>query len=288
MNLENWKMLKRYETLCRNKGLTENSIKGICRSDIPLFIGFIGDKPLQEVNHIDVENFFAYCSNERKNKAETLDRKYTSLNSFFKTMIRKEYLDMRNPMDRIDPIKKRKKVRKHLTKEEIDMLREYVKGDLRGAALIELYYSSGCRLSEVWQLNKYTLDYERRQFKVLGKGEKERVCIFSQDAKEKIMKYLESRQDDKDELFLSREHSRWSKKSIQDYVKKAGRAAGITKNVHPHIFRHSRAMHLLEDGVPLETIQVVLGHESITTTQVYAHTTVQRVQSMIDQLDKVG
>jgi len=88
-------------------------------------------------------------------------------------------------------------------------------------------------------------------------------------------------------LFISREKNRWSKKSIQDYVKKVGKQAGVEKNVHPHIFRHSRAMHLLQDGMPMEVIQKLLGHANISTTQIYARLSLEEVQKDIDRIDSM-
>ncbi|MFT9495834.1 tyrosine-type recombinase/integrase [Anaerosolibacter sp.] len=288
MNKDNEKLLKRYELICRNKGLTVESIKAFCKSDLPLFMRFIDDKPLVEVNHIDVEDFFDYCINERSNGDQAISRKFAALNSFFRTMIKKDYLDMKNPLDKLDKIKVRKKVRGHLTEEEVHRLMDYIenKKDYRGAALVALFYSSGCRLSEIWQQDRNSLDFEKRQFKVIGKGEKERMVIFSEDAKQKIFRYLDSRKDDHNALFVSRGNRRYSKKSIQDYVKKTSRAAGIEKNMHPHIFRHSIAMNLLAKGYPLEYIQLLLGHENISTTQVYAHGNIQDIQSKIDEFHK--
>ncbi len=284
------RLLRRYELICKNKGLTNESIKAICKSDLPLFFRFIGEKELEEINHIHVEDFFDYCIHERENGDQAIARKYTTLNSFFRTMIKKEYLSMKNPLDKLDKVKVRKKVRQHLTKEEIEKLMNYIEEqkDYRGAALVALFYSSGCRLTELWQQNRDSLDFEKRQFKVLGKGAKERICIFSEDAKEKVLRYLKTRKDDLRSLFISRQNNRWAKKSIQDYVRKEGKRAGIEKRCHPHIFRHSIAMHLLQDDYPLEYIQLLLGHESISTTQVYAHGNIQDIQSKIDSFYKGG
>jgi len=188
VNKDNMKLLKRYRLICKNKGLTPESIKAICDVDIPLFLRFIGNKHLEEVTHIDIEDFLEYCSENRKNAPITLNRKFSSLNSFFKTMIKKEYLNMRNPMDKLDKIKTRQKVRAYLTKEELRKIFDYIDKhqDLRGGALISLMYSSGCRLSEIHQLNRYDLDIEKRRFKVVGKGQKERLCIFSENVKERL------------------------------------------------------------------------------------------------------
>jgi integrase/recombinase XerD len=273
---------------CRNKGLTKESIKAICRNDIPMFLNFIGSKPLAEVNHMDIEDFFVYCTEDRKNTIPTLGRKYTSLNSFFNTLIKQELLPItRNPLDKVAKPKIRRKIRPYLAVEEYQQLLSYVDSikDLRGAALISLFFSSACRLTEIYQLNRQDLNYTGRRFKVLGKGQKERICLFSEDAASRIQAYIASRVDDLEPLFLSREHNRWSKKAIENYFAKVGIGAEIKKHCHPHLIRHTRAMALLRKDVPLEVIQRLLGHESIATTQVYAHMNVDDVQHKVDQFD---
>ncbi|WP_432409624.1 tyrosine-type recombinase/integrase [Wukongibacter sp. M2B1] len=156
---------------------------------------------------------------------------------------------------------------------------------IRDGALVSFFFSSGCRLTEVYQQNKDSLDFANRRFKVLGKGVKERMCIFSKDSASRIKLYLDSRTDTLDALFISRQNNRLSKKAIQDAVKAIGKRAGVSKNVHPHIFRHSRAMYLLKEGASLETIQRLLGHSSISSTQIYAHMNMDEVQDEVAKLD---
>ncbi|MCT4620164.1 MAG: tyrosine-type recombinase/integrase [Marinisporobacter sp.] len=126
---------------------------------------------------------------------------------------------MKNPCDKVEKPKKRKKQRGYLSEEEYDQILEYLDsiGEIRNAALISFMYSSGCRLTEVYQQNRSDLNFEARRFKVLGKGAKERTCIFNSDAVERIKAYLDTRTDDKDALFLSRQGNRLSKKSYSGY-----------------------------------------------------------------------
>lgn len=286
--ISNKRILERYKQHCRNKGLTEKSIKAICDTDIPLFLRFIQNKRIEEVDQNDIEDFMSYCSSKRHNQVQTIARKYTSLHSFYNAIIKQEFSDItKNPLDKVDKPKVRQKVREYLTKEEYDQLLRYVdqQQDLRGGALISFFYSSACRLTEAWQQNRDNINFETRRFKVLGKGDKERTCVLSEDCKNRIQKYLDSRTDDNEALFLSQVGTRWGERSIQRYVKKSGVEAGITKNVHPHIFRHTRAMFLLKNGVPLEKIQKLLGHSNISTTQIYAHIDMDDVQSTVDDLD---
>lgn len=282
----NTRFLKRYKMHCRNKGLTTRSIGAICDTDLRLFLEYIGDINIEEISHLDCSDFLLYCSDERNNGPKSLNRKFTSVNMFFKTLVKQEVI-AKNPMDKLEKPKVRKTLRGHLTIEEYKQLTSYVDdiGDLRGAAIISLFYFSGCRLSEIWQLNRDSLDYRRRRFKVIGKGEKERMCMFSENTAERIKKYLDTREDSLEPLFISRQKNRWSRKSIQDFLKNAGEGAGIKRRVHPHLLRHTRAMALLKLGADLETIQHLLGHESIATTQIYAHSDFDDVQNKIDVID---
>ncbi len=284
----NLKLLQRYELICKNKGLTEETIAAFCKYDLPLFLRYIKDIEIKDIDHILVEDFLAYCANERQNSDWALARKYTTINTFFETLYKKEYLpsDFRNPMFKIDQIKIRHRVKDYLTKDEIKQIMNYIEkiGDLRSIALISLLYSSACRLSEIHQLNRSTLDMEKRYFKVKGKGQKERICFFSNDSKIKLEEYLNSRKDDLEPLFISRQKNRWSKRAIQICVKNIGLNAGIKKNVTPHIFRHSILTNLRLSGVELSDLQQLAGHESIQTTQrVYTHVGLEDISAKFDK-----
>lgn len=280
-------ILKRYRMHCKNKGLTDESIEAMVGTDLRLFLEFLGDTKIEEVDHNICSDFLIYCCEERGNTAKTLARKFTSINTFFSTLVKQDVI-LKNPMDKLEKPKIRKTIREHLDMEEYKQLLAYVdsRNDLRGAALISFFFASGCRLKEVWQQNRDGLDFNKRQFKVCGKGDKERICMFTADAAMRLKAYLSTRTDDNPALFISKYGTRWSKKSIQDYLAVTGERAGLKKRVHPHLLRHTRAMALLKAGVPLETIQKVLGHENISTTQIYAHNTLDDVQSAVDHVDE--
>lgn len=288
MNQHNQKILKIYEGIKRTAGCTQKSIEAIVWNDLRLFAEYLGDKKFEEATTFDVEGFFSYCLSERNNDLCTIARKQTSLNAFYKTMIRKEYFNIKNPLDKIDPIKFDMKPRGYLTKQEFKQLIRYLqdKNDWRGLAYVLLSYSSGCRVSEIRRLNRDSLDYEKLQFQVLGKGERYRVCIFSKEAGEAVKRYLATRKDDNPALFVSRENKRWSKESIERFLRNAAKEAGIKQRVFPHLLRHTRAMHLLEDGVPLNEIQKILGHKNINTTQIYAVMSIDQVQKTVQKLDQ--
>jgi len=285
VNTENEKLLSKYKMLCRNRGLTRKTIAAF-ECDLSLFFRHMGNKSINEITHHDIDDFFFYCQDSRKNSSQAINRKFTTLNGFFKTMIKKEYITGWNPLDKLDKPKIRKRIKDYLTEEELRRILKYLedKNDLRGQAFFHLAYSSACRVSELNQLDRDTLDMSRREFKVIGKGEKERLCIFGEKAKEHTEKYLDSRKDDLNPLFISRERNRWSIRAMQVFVSKTAKDAGVNKRITPHSLRHSALTNLRLRGVPLEDLQLLAGHESIgTTQQVYTHVGLEDVRSKFDE-----
>ena len=162
---------------------------------------------------------------------------------------------------------------------------------LRDRAIIELLFSSGLRVSELVNLNRDHINLKRREFMVRGKGQKDRPVFVSQHAAEHVNNYLQARQDSLPALFLSYsrrstkptmsgDYRRLSARSIQRMVSHYARLAGITKHVSPHTMRHSFATDLLMNGADLRSVQALLGHSSISTTQVYTHVTDQHLKDI--------
>lgn len=185
-----------------------------------------------------------------------------------------------------------------LDSHEIGRLLEAVPGDdspaqLRDTAIIELLFSSGLRVSELVDLNRDHINTKRREFTVRGKGQKDRAVFISPRAAEKIEQYLAIRQDSLPALFLnysrnsqtdtSGNYRRLSARSIQRMINKYARLAGITKHVSPHTMRHSYATNLLMNGADIRSVQTMLGHSDISTTQVYTHVTDQHLREVYEK-----
>lgn len=176
-----------------------------------------------------------------------------------------------------------------LTREEVEMLFGAVDmakdSGPRDIAIMEMLYSTGLRVSELAKLNRSDVNLERREFMVRGKGDKPRIVFLSMRAADILRKYLKTRSDNFDPLFVSYgrgradfditrgESKRLSTVSVQEVVRRHGRLAGMVKPVTPHKLRHSFATELLRAGADIRSVQEMLGHSSITTTQVYTHVT---------------
>lgn len=191
-----------------------------------------------------------------------------------------------------------------LTDEEIERMVEKIPLDspsgLRDRAIVELLFSSGLRVSELVALNRDHINTQRREFVVRGKGNKDRPVFISEEAANHIKIYLESRQDSLKPLFISyRDRTpqhldtsgnfrRLTPRSVQRIIKKYALKAGITKQVSPHTMRHSFATDLLMNGADLRSVQSMLGHSNISTTQVYTHVTDQHLKEVHQRFHKSG
>ena len=147
---------------------------------------------------------------------------------------------------------------------------------LRDRAILELLFSSGLRVSELVGLNRDHINLKRREFMVRGKGQKDRPIFISSDAAGWLERYLNDRKDVSEPLFIGYsggKHKRLTPRSVQRMVARAARLAGITKHVSPHTLRHSYATDLLMNGADLRSVQALLGHSNVATTQIYTHVT---------------
>lgn len=213
-------------------------------------------------------------------KLKTQNYYLIALRAFLK-FLRKRGIDSLNP-ERIDLAKVGQRDLDLISAEELNRLIN-IKGTtlqaLRDRAMLELLFSTGLRVSELCSLNR-DLDLSRDEFSVRGKGEKVRVVFLSPAAKKAIKEYLDKRGDIDDALFVQmarnaagKDSMRMTPRSVERLVKQYAIKAGITRKVTPHVIRHSFATDLLENGADLRSVQALLGHANITTTQVYTHVT---------------
>lgn len=212
---------------------------------------------------------------------ETLESYRVSLCSFFSWAVDEEYLD-KNPVARIKPIRYEKKQRKSLCQMDLEYIRRACITD-KERALVEFLYSTGCRISEVASAKLSDVDWPRNEVAVIGKGNKHRTCYLNAKAVVALQQYLRSRDDDSDGLFVSDRapHNAIGKPGLEKIVRIiCERCSQIGVHVTPHVLRHTTATVALQNGMPVQDVQRMLGHSSINTTMIYAETNQREVKTL--------
>jgi integrase/recombinase XerD len=247
-------------------GLAKSSLESY-RWHLIRFIQFV-KKDVEEIDAMDIRRYLAaYAKTGVKNS--TIQTEIWTLKSFFGWLETEDYI-LKSPMRKIQSIKTEKRVRKALTPEELELLRDACETH-RERAMVEFFYSTGCRLDEVVKLDRNDLDWNTNSCMVIGKGDKERKVFLNAKAKVYIWKYFNSRKDDNEALFVSerRPHGRLGRRSYEKDFSKLGKKAGLKKKVFPHLLRHTTATTLVNNGANLAEVQHILGHSNPSTTQIY-------------------
>lgn len=253
--------------------------------DLKGFSAFLQDKPLEEVNYLMIRKFLAALrSNEYQKK--TIARKLSTLRSFFKFLYKEGYLKS-NPMSTVSTPRIDKKLPQFLDVTSVERLIESPKTKdiwgLRDRAIMEILYSSGMRVSELVGLNIEDVDFIGGVAKVMGKGRKERICPIGEKASGALRNYLNKRSRSVEALFLNRSGGRLHDRSVRRIIDKYIQKISLREKISPHTFRHSFATHLLERGADLRSVQELLGHKNLSTTQIYTHITAERLKSVYDK-----
>ena len=269
---------KRY--LLLEKGLSKNSIKAYLQ-DLQKLLDFAEQKhiSLKTIELSDIEGLLA-DQYDKEISARSLSRIISGLKSFFRFMVLYEYRE-NNPTELLESPKIGLKLPATLSIEEIDKILSVIDVSTtegaRNYAIFETLYSCGLRVSELTNLRFQDLYFNERFIRVEGKGSKQRLVPISDIAIQKINNWLYYRKqikiqkESEDVLFISNRGKSISRITVFYYAKLYAEMAGIEKEVSPHIFRHSFATHLLERGANIRVIQEMLGHEKITTTEIYTH-----------------
>lgn len=225
-------------------------------------------KPVSMINTFDIRKYLATIYN--KVKIGTYATKVSTLKTFFSWLVNQEIIE-KDPMKAIKTPEIDKKVRKPLSAEELERVRKECKTP-REAALLEFFYSTGCRLSEVVSVNKSDINWNERSLFVIGKGRKERRVFFSVRAKVLLEEYLKTRSDNEDALFVTERKPihRLANRGVQVEINKIGKRSGINKKVFCHLLRHTMATQAINNNVSLGDLQTMLGHSSANTTLIYA------------------
>src|SRR3972149_11829955 len=274
------------------KNLSLNSINSY-QKDIIQFLDFLKSKNITETAGLNLNIFrdFLKSLDNYHYSNRTIIRKYSSLINFFRFLERNDYIDFQLTQA-INVPRKRHRFYSFMSVNETEKLFDSFKPEndleIRDRAILELLYSTGARISEVEGLKTGDIDLQNSEVVVTGKGRKQRFVYLNQAAVSWIKKYLEIRSKlvctgedryirDK-HLFLNKFGKRLSSRSMRTIVKKYVKKAVIDKNITPHSIRHSFATHLLQEGAGIREIQELLGHENISTTQIYSHLNVKKLK----------
>ncbi|MFH0913657.1 MAG: tyrosine recombinase XerC [Candidatus Omnitrophota bacterium] len=255
------------------------------RLDLDGFSKFLGDLDVANIDYLLLRKYLA-TQKEKNFKARTINRHLSTLRSFFKFLVREGYLKT-NPIASLSSPKQEKYLPLFLTEEEVGRLIASVKPKdkqgIRDRAVLETFYSTGIRVSELVGLDVEDVDFIGGIIKVLGKGRKERIVPIGDIAISAIRAYLEIRKKEPEALFLNKNGRRITDRGIRNVVGKYIRMASIRQGVSCHTLRHSFATHLLNRGADLRSVQELLGHVNLSTTQIYTHLTTDRLKSVYDK-----
>ena len=265
------------------KSLSNNTVDAYCRDIIKLNEFFKNDQFTKKINELSYEDFQNYLAflNKQKINPRSQSRVISSIRSFFKYLIL-EKIVVENPSDLLENPKTGKKLPEFLTINEVDELVQQIdrsksEGE-RNLAIIEVLYGCGLRVTELIELKISEIYWKEGFIRVIGKGNKERLIPLGKVASKHLKVYLEEvRIHQKlsnefiDHVFINKNGKKLSRVMIFKIIKKLTEMAGIKKNVSPHTLRHSFATHLVEGGADLRAVQEMLGHQSITTTEIYTH-----------------
>lgn len=253
------------------EGLSRSTLDGYVL-ELRIFFRYV-KKRTESITAADIRAFLGKFNHL---KMSTIGKKLSVLKSFFGWLTAEEILP-RDPSAKLKTPKLEKRLPKALTIPELEMLREACK-TVRQRAFIEIMYATGCRLSEVYGMDRDAINHQSMSCRVIGKGNKEREVYFSFKAMYHLTKYLKSRTDDCEALMVTerKPHRRLTKRGIQREISVIAKAAGLQNKVSPHVLRHTFATLTLNNGAELVAVQELMGHSHPQTTLRYARITEER------------
>ena len=270
------------------KNASANTITNY-RVDLKSFGAFLGERNIGGVDHLTLRRFLAEMRQKNYSK-RTRARKLAVFRSFFKFLYREGHIKT-NPISAVSTPKLDKVLPKFLDVEKMLKLVQSPPADkisgLRDRAVLETLYSTGIRVSELVGLDVDDVDFISGVIKVMGKGSREMIVPIGEPALAAMRRYIDKRGmdkvRDKDAVFLNKSGRRLTDRSIRRIVDKHIRSLSVSEKISPHSLRHSFATHLLDRGADLRSVQELLGHMNLSTTQIYTHVTMERLKSVYDK-----
>jgi integrase/recombinase XerD len=272
------------------KGLSKNTIEAYSHG-LSRFLNHLREKGVQEVQEISKFHVRGFLLALRKKNlsAKTTVRNLVAIRTFFRFLVQEGILEA-NPVENLESPKVAKTLPQILTLREIEQILE--QPDLqtplgkRDRAMLEMIYATGMRVSELTQLPTHQVNLEGGYVLLYGKGSKERIVPLGSEAMKWVTLYLKesrgilTKRKESPFLFINRSGKAMSRQRLWKNLKDYARKAGLRKRITPHLFRHSFASHLLERGADLRSVQMMLGHVDISSTQIYTHVTGERLKKI--------
>jgi len=277
-----------------DKGYSNNTIESYKR-DLEKFLDFNKNKNIEDIKNEDLKEYVKYLKEINLNE-KSVARNISSLKSFYKFLIIEKYIN-NNPTDALFLPKVKKSLPNTLSEDEVLKLLDIKLTDnfsYRNKAMLELIYATGLRVSELINLKLQDIDLTQDIIRTFGKGSKERVIPIGDYAKEYLEKYIYEyrgsmlKRESCEYLFLNNHGKKMTRQGFFKILKKIAKEKGIDKEFSPHTLRHSFASHLLKYGADLRTIQELLGHSDISTTQIYTHITNEELKKNYEDFHPHG
>ncbi|HHV63499.1 MAG TPA: tyrosine recombinase XerC [Peptococcaceae bacterium] len=283
------KALDAFRAYLKSRNSSELTIAAY-QTDLIQFSEFAAHELGLEVQSLDVREIDKYIVRsyiglltEKNLSRKSIARKLASMRSFFKFLCREGVL-IQSPIQKISTPKISRNLPRFLFQEHMEKLLKAPdlnsKLGLRDQVIVELLYGSGLRVSELVGLNISDIDLEAGLLRVRGKGRKERIVPLTNAAIETIRKYLSQREDSQEALILNYQNTRLTSRSVRRILDKLEKNAQLNQHIHPHMLRHTFATHLLDGGADLRSVQELLGHKKLSSTQIYTHLTRQKLRDV--------
>ncbi len=276
--------------LAVEKGVSLNTLEAYGR-DLIRYVAFLEQRGITHIRDASSDDVISFLGDLKAGGliASSINRSLAAVRGFYRYLLTEKIID-ENPLANIELAKVWMHLPDTLSREEMNLLLKQpgTKTPLavRDTAMLELLYATGIRVSEVVSLNMSNVNWQASYLIVVGKGNKERIVPIGREAFSCLNRYIEysrpklSKDGPVNTIFLNRSGTGLTRQGFWKIIKKYVRKAGLRKKVYPHTFRHSFATHLLEGGADLRSVQVMLGHADISTTQIYTHVTRERLKEI--------
>tara|TARA_B100000497_G_scaffold48273_1_gene55765 strand:+ start:392 stop:1282 length:891 start_codon:yes stop_codon:yes gene_type:complete len=274
------------DSLYIEKGLSQNTVQSY-KNDITSFAFWVDESinlPLVRISKIDINKYIAQLFKNGL-KSSSVNRKISTIKSFFIFLLKKKHI-LVSPVEDIEMIKQEKYLPISMSEKEVELLLESPNLDsfigIRDRAMIEMLYATGMRVSELINLKITDIDHNRLVVKVMGKGSKERLIPYGEVASDYLNVYLKNRKEiNSNEIFLSNRGKKITRSAFWNRIKLYLKKENLKESISPHTLRHAFATHLLNRGADLRSVQILLGHSDLSTTQIYTHIAKQRLGEIL-------